>query len=502
MCDQQRTTDPFLVPWECRLDRRREWSVRPMPSRPYGVWPDGASFPLEENARTVPLFASERLCAAHSVPRDERGKSMSKEPAVVGAHKCLSGYTVVDLTQYLSGPFCTMILGALGADVIKVEPVGVGDGNRHQPPFATSEGLAPTQTSADDVGLAFLKRNPGKRSIGIDLKDERGRRIFRDLVGRADAVVHNFRPGVAQRLGADRESLMRVNADLVYCKVEGLGHYASDGDERGVVDIVGQALSGIMAVTGQEGGPPTRVAVPIADQVAGLFAAIAVLGALLHRDGGRGAGSVSEVSVSMLSALSTLVWDEHLDVYHRNGLPPRAGNGTPRIVPFNTYLTADGRWIAISGVSVQEWRRLRELVPAFRDRNEWDELAVRVGEREEVDRLLSDWVRGRTSERLMAEMTAAGVTAAPVYGPEDILQDERFKDMVLYEVQHPLYGGTGAYGARFPIIVNGEQAGPYDRAAPLLNEGARDLLAEYSALSDAEIERLEQDGVIGGAPPA
>jgi crotonobetainyl-CoA:carnitine CoA-transferase CaiB-like acyl-CoA transferase len=423
-------------------------------------------------------------------------------PGQVGRHRCLEGYVIVDLTQYLSGPFCTAILAALGATVLKVEPPETGDGNRRQPPFVTAEGLRATESHLDDIGLAFLKRNPCKLSLALDVRSSEGHAVLLRLIRRADACVHNFRPGVAERLRLDAERLRAVNPRLVYCGIEGLGAWAPAGDRRGVMDIIGQALSGLMAFTGTPEGVPTRSAAPVADQVAGLFAAIAILAGLIQRDGGRSTGVATVTSVSMLGALGALVWDEHHDVYHRQGLPERCGNGTPRIVPFNTYETADGKYVAISCVSEQEWARLVEAtgIAELRQREDWRRQAARVRDRDAIDRLLAGWIRGRTRSEVMARLARHQATAAPVYGIEDILGDPRYVRAVLYAVQDPRHGPVDALGARFPIVVDGFQAGPYERAAPALGADTRQVLRDWAGLDDDEIARLAAAGIVRGQP--
>ncbi len=388
----------------------------------------------------------------------------------MNTHRCLEGYVVLDLTQYLSGPFCTFILGALGATVIKIEPPGHGDGNREQPPFVTRDGIRPHRTQPDDVGLAFLKRNPCKQSVTLDLKDERDYAVFLELARGADACVQNFRPGVAEKLRVDAAHLKAVNARLVYCEINGMGPYGTADDRRGVVDIIAQAMSGAMAFSGFADGPPTKFVSPIGDQAAGAFGAIAVLAGLLQRDGGRSSGVAPALEVSMLGALSLMVWDDHHDVYHRSGAAERSGNGVLRIVPFNTYPTGDDRYVAIAAVSPAEWQRLVAAtgIPEFAQRTDWAVLSHRVGDRAAIDGLLGAWTRSMSRTEVMERLTAGEVTAAPVYGIADMLADERFREALLYRVQHPVYGEVDALNAKFPVVVDGVYAGPYAQPAPAL----------------------------------
>lgn len=415
-----------------------------------------------------------------------------------GRHQCLAGYTILDLTQYLAGPFCTLILAALGATVIKVEPTAGGDGNRHQPPFVTGDGLRSDGPSEEEeVGLAFLKRNAGKLSLALDLKNKRGYELLRSLVRVSDACVHNFRPGVAERLGVDAPALRSINEKLVYCEISGLGHYASPGDDRGVVDIVVQALSGMMAFTGQTDGEPTRCAAPVGDQIGGLFAAISVLAGLLERDGKTKTQRGSGFTVSMLSALSSVVWDEHHDLYYREGQPERRGSGTQRIVPWNVFKAKDG-YLVIAAVSPQEWGRLVDAteIPELRSNDSWKILSNRVNDRDEIEHLLSAWTEGLSRDLAVARLLKFGVTTAPVYGILDILRDQRFRESMLSNVAHPIHGTVDALQSRFPIIVNDVQIKSYDRPAPLLGTDGRYVLEHFAGLSPDEIRRAEEEGAV------
>ena len=371
---------------------------------------------------------------------------------------CLGPYTILDATQYLAGPFCTMILGALGATVIKIEPPDSGDPSRHQPPFATADGLKWERLDETDIGLAYLKRNVGKNSISLDLKSEADRVRLYQLVTEADVFIHNFRPGVAGRLGVDPDRIQRENPRIVYCAIDGLGAYAVDGDARGVLDIVGQALSGLMAITGEEAGMPVRCGAPIGDEAAGLFAAVGILAALLGRDGKSGEGIGRRLTVSMVGSLASLVWDEHIDVYKALGLPDRSGNGAYRNVPFNTYKATDG-YVAIAAIGPREWQRLVAAtgIPEFASHPEWSHMTYRVRDRAVIDGLLEAWVATRSRHEVVDHLVAGGVTAAIVNSVADILDDERYRSAYLYPVEsngRP----TGAWAARLPISFSRRSA--------------------------------------------
>lgn len=387
--------------------------------------------------------------------------------AVAARHRSLEGYVVIDLTQYLAGPLCTYMLASLGATVIKVEPPS-GDVTRAQPPFATKSGLNWARADRQDIGLAYLKRNAGKFSITLDLKQDEQLRTFHRLIERADACVMNFRPGVAERLKVDSAALKEINPQLVHCSIDGFGNYTDDA--TGAVDIVIQALSGLMSITGEAAGPPTRAGAPVADQVAGLVATIAVLGGLLERDGAHGTRKGAVASISMLHALSMLVWDEHLDFYSKEGFPNRSGSGTPRFVPFNVYRTADEGFVALAAGGASSWRKLRAATGMFADAPDWDDPAARSAHADDINARLSAWVSRQSRAEVVEVLASHDIAVAPVYDIGDMLADRRFMATVLNNVKDPNHGAVDALNAHFPILINGTLAEPQLVPAPTLDQ--------------------------------
>jgi crotonobetainyl-CoA:carnitine CoA-transferase CaiB-like acyl-CoA transferase len=279
----------------------------------------------------------------------------------------------------------------------------------------------------------------------------------------------------------------------VYCSVEGLGPYRVPGDDRGVVDLVAQALSGVMAATGHPGGPPTRSAAPIADTAAGLYGAVAVLAGLLERDGRHGKATGSGFRVSMLGGLVSLLWDEHLDVLHRSGAPERAGNTIARTCPFNTFLTADDEWVAICAFSPAEWHRvLRATELTQLERPEFDEQVARIRHRELIEGEIARWARARPRAQVLERLSRAGASFAPVTTVADVLADEHYQRTLLYEVRHPVHGRTGALGSAFPIIVDELQVHP--APAPGLGQHTDAILRDLAHMTDAEIAELRASG--------
>ncbi len=414
----------------------------------------------------------------------------------------LHGYVILDMTRYLAGPFSTMILAALGATVVKVEEPGLGDTSRHQPPFVTKAGLRGERLAAADRGLAYLKRNASKLSIAVDLKSPEGKAALLKLISRSDALVHNFRPGVVERLGLDFASVEATNPGLVYCGISGFGPYAPDGDERGALDIIAQALCGVMAITGLADGEPLRSGAPISDCTAGMFAAIAVLAGLLRRDGRQGVAKGVKLDVSMLNSVSFMTWDEHLDYYLRLGLPDRTGNSIKRIVPFNTYATRTGP-VAIAASGVNEWRRLCEAtgIEEFNVRQDWLEVPNRVRDRETIDRLLQEWAAQFDRDEVVATLLRHGATAAPVYSVGDLVADQRFVDTMLYPVQDPELGVQPALAGRFPVVADGRWSQFHESPAPTLGRDTAQVLETLGGYSPDEILHLISIGAVGDSEP-
>ena len=255
---------------------------------------------------------------------------------------------VVDLTQHLSGPYCTWTLANLGADVIKVEAADGGDGSRQTPPFV--EGRS----------LYFDSLNRGKRSIAVDLKTEAGQRILHELVARADVLVENFRPGVRNRLGRSDAELLAVNPSLIVCSISGFGQSGRNA-ARPSYDIVAQAMSGMMSINGEENRPAVRVGFSIGDIAAGLFAAIGILGRLYDRDVEDKRGATLDISmVACQVALLENAYARHLNA---GDIPRPMGSRHPSMAPFEVFQAADGPLVIALGTNA-DWPRLCAAIEA------------------------------------------------------------------------------------------------------------------------------------------
>lgn len=409
--------------------------------------------------------------------------------------RMLEGYTVLDLTQFLSGPMCSSTLGAFGAEVIKVEPPA-GDGNRQLPPFLShGNGGEPRHNRS----LVFFKRNQGKKSIVLDLKSEDGERILKKLIAEADVLMHNFREGVAERIGVGFDQAREVNENIIYCSITGqlgrIGDTASEdlGQPAGVIDIVGQALSGLLGSTGPSGGDPTRSRAPIADQTAGLYATISVLAAVVERDVRNGGSGARRIRVPMIESLAGLLWDESLDAFRDQGFENRMGNLSGRLCPYNTYKTRDGKFVTIAAASSGEWNRLKQALEVRAlDRAEWAEASSRAESRKEIDELIGSWASARDRDEAIQVLKAHGVTAGAVLEIEDMLTSDAYRESVLYELKDDNFGTLHA--PRFPIEIDGERIPGPTGPVPQLGEHGREILRGKAGLSESEIDELSRLG--------
>ena len=398
----------------------------------------------------------------------------------------LAGLFVLDLTRVLSGPFATMHLGDLGADVLKVEPPGGDDTRRYGPPYEGGE------------ASYYLAVNRNKRSIMLDLSLAEGRAIALELARRADVVVENFRPGVADRLGLGWGALSACNPSVIYASISGYGH---DGrpefSERPGYDLTLQADGGVPSLTGPIGAPPQRVGAPIADLTSALFAVQAILAALLHRERTPGRPG-QRVDVAMLDGqlalLSTLA-ARHL----ADGRPvENFGDAHATIAPFESYACRDGRLLALACGNDRHFQRACEALqlPALLaelPRND-QRIAARAQVRSTLDRAFAGLDRAEALGRL----DAAGVPCAPFRDvAEAVAHPQAIARGMIVPLEHPTAGTirTIAWPARL-------SASParYRRAPPRLGEHGGEVLREKLGLTPDAITALVAVGALGAAP--
>ena len=410
----------------------------------------------------------------------------------------LAGLRVIDMTRALAGPYCTLVLAALGADVIKVEDPAGGDIARGNSPYLGSDGLSLEGTGPDAMSLAVLNRSRGKRSMTLNLKRPGAGQVFTDLVRHADIVVENFSSGTADRLGVGYAVARAANPAVIYCSISGFGANASSGVRA--MDTIVQALSGVMFTSGVPGEPPVRVGVPMADVLTPVWALVGILAAL-HRRTARGVGE--HVDVSMLGTLTSLVATEDWSAMEQLGQVLRTGPTLPRLAPFGIYQCADG-WAAIvapqdklvTDLFIVMGRQDLLTDPRFAGRD------ARVRHEGELTQLIERWAGQLPTAEVVARLSAAGVPVAPVRTPQQAVADERVtgREETL-PVEHPTLGQfPGLRTSGVPFRLAGAGVG-FTRPAPRLGEHTAQVLTEVAGYTAEQPAALQQTGVVGEAPP-
>jgi crotonobetainyl-CoA:carnitine CoA-transferase CaiB-like acyl-CoA transferase len=415
--------------------------------------------------------------------RDDEGSAMTVRP--------LAGVRLLDATRMVSGPLACHYLAALGANVVRFEPPG-GDPTWTTPPFVGPNGVHAGPRGPDDIGLAPLRRARGKRSVVLDVKHPRAKELFLDLVTWADVLVENFRPGVMDGLGFDRATLMQRNERIIHCSITGYGH---DGPyrDRPAMDLVVQAVSGLLAKTGFPDGPPTKSGVMIGDQLPAIFAALAVLAALRARDQD---GQGRFVDVTMFESLLNLVWDEPVDRYQDAGLGERFGNRDPRAGPLGVFETRDGA-IAMVLTGDDQWE-------CVCDRIERPDLAhhtsaTRRGEiLDAVNEAVAAWCVTRTTKESLADLDSCGVPCGRVEPPWVGRTDPHVAARgTLEQLGHgALAEPTSFLGPRLPFRI--EDVDLTTAPAETLGASTDAVLRDICGVDDKELDALRAEGVIAG----
>jgi len=416
------------------------------------------------------------------------------EPAAAVAPRPLDDLVVLDLTTALAGPFATLMLAGLGARVIKIEnPLGP-DTCRTNAPYIGEDGVSLVRRSAADVSVSALNRLRNKQAITLNLKVPAARRVFADLVAKADVVVDNFSRGTLDRLGVGYSFGRAINPRIVYCSITGFGSEGDPGTGK-AMDAIIQALSGAMMTSGDQGDPPVRIGVPFADLTAPLFGVIGVLSAL-HQV--RRTGEGQHVDVSMLGAMTSLVACETFDLLERCGVPQRTGQTVPRLAPFGVYPTADGH-VAIcaptesfaAGLFTAMDRLDMAADPKFRTRDS------RVANVDELNEVIGAFTRSLSSAALILRLEQAGVPCAPVRNPDDAVRDPQVLARgETVRLQHPQFGDVAdVIGTGMPIRFSASRAG-FDQHAPRVGEHNVAVYRDLLGYDDATIATLEAEGVI------
>jgi CoA:oxalate CoA-transferase len=394
----------------------------------------------------------------------------------------LDDIRVLDLTHFYNGPYGTLMLSYLGADVVKIEPPGYGEGMR---PLYRAPGR--------EISIGFAILNVNKRSVTLNLKSEEGRELFKRMVARADVVAENFAYGAMEGFGLGYEVLRAINPRIVYATGKG---YGLSGPYRDLpaFDPVVQAMSGVVSTTGEADGMPMKAGPAVVDMLGGIHLAAAILAALRSRDR-TGEGMLVEVALqdAVVPTLTT-----HIGAYYGMGITEtRTGNRSPGgvIVPYNVYPASDG-YVLILAADNPRWRRLCELVgrPELAEDPRFATLKARAANVEEVDEMISAWTRERTRESLMAMLNSADVFCGIVKELPEVMTDPHLRTRgMLREIDDPRLGRITIWTS--PLRMNGEASVP-DSLAPGLGADTDDFLRKELGLDAAAIESLRTRKVI------
>jgi crotonobetainyl-CoA:carnitine CoA-transferase CaiB-like acyl-CoA transferase len=393
----------------------------------------------------------------------------------------LDGIRVLDLTRVLAGPYCTMILGDLGAEVIKVEEPTHGDDTRKWgPPFAEGGESA-----------YFVCVNRNKLSITLNLKSERGQQILRDLIRASDILIENFRAGTLERWGLDYESLQALRPGLIYCTITGFGYTGPYRDRAGY-DFPIQAMGGIMSITGPANGEPHKVGVAVADITTGLFAANAILASLFARER---TGEGQRIDMALLDSQVALLANAASNYLISGQVPQRYGNAHPNIVPYQVFKAAD-QYIAVGVGNDAQYARLCEIV----DHPEWAHdprfvnNVARVANREALVDLFQHAFAIREAAAWLAMLEAAGIPAAPINTIDQVFADPQvIARGMRIEMQHPTAGSLPLTGSPLHIPT-----APVEMRLPppLLGEHTREVLTRVLGYNADAIEALSAEGIV------
>ncbi len=405
--------------------------------------------------------------------------------------RALGHLRVLDLTRVLAGPWCTQLLADLGADVIKIERPGSGDDTRGWgPPY-----LKDAQGRDTTEAAYYLSANRGKRSVTIDISKPEGQRLVRELAKKSDIVVENYRVGQLAKYGLDYASLAGLNPKLIYCSITGFGQ-TGPYRERAGYDFIIQGMGGFMSITGERddlpGGGPQKAGVAVSDLMTGMYAAVAILAALAHRDV---TGAGQHLDLALFDVMVAMLANMNMNYLVSGTAPGRAGNAHQNIVPYQVFAAADGHVIIAVGNDGQ-YAKFCEIAgrPDLATDPRFAKNADRVRNRAVLVPILEEIVRARPVAFWTERLEQAGVPCGPINSIAQALADPQIVARGLrIDLPHPLAGRVPLVGS--PIKMSATPPA-YDRAPPLLGEHTDEVLRELVGCSDQELQALRQAGAI------
>ncbi|MBP1933871.1 CaiB/BaiF CoA transferase family protein [Ammoniphilus resinae] len=392
----------------------------------------------------------------------------------------LEGMRVLDMTQIMAGPYCTMVLGDLGADVMKIERIPGGDDTRRMGPFVENE------------SVSFMMINRNKKSLTLNLKTEKGKQIFYELAKKADVIVENYKPGVVKSLGIDYETIEAMNPGIIYCSVSGYGQ-TGPYSHKGGFDIMAQGMTGLMSMTGEPGGRPVKAGIAMNDISAGVTALYSILAAYVHKMK-TGVGQYIDVSL-VESGLAWSVWESA--AYFGAGEVPTATGSRHRMnAPYQAYKTKDG-YVLVGGANQRNWEKFCKGVvekPEWIDDPRFLTTVERVKNVEELEQCIEEIFIHETTAYWVNKLDQAEVPGGPINTYDQTLNDPHIlaRGMV-QEFEHPRAGKMKTLG--IPAKLS-KTPGQIRMAAPMLGQHAEKILSEDLGYTPEEIQQLRENGVI------
>jgi CoA:oxalate CoA-transferase len=391
----------------------------------------------------------------------------------------LEGVKVLDLTRVLAGPYCAMMLADMGADVIKIELPGKGDDSRVNFPIVNGE------------SAYFMNLNRNKKGITLNLKSEKGKEIFREMVKQSDIVLENYRPGVMEKLGLGYEELKKINPAIVYGAVSGFGH-TGPYSKRAGYDIIGQAMSGLMSTTGWPDSPPTRTGTAMADVMGGISCCVGVLGAYINR---LRTGEGDKVDVALVDSMVSALEIINIIYLCTGRVPTRIGNRYEAVAPYDSFKASDGYVIIACGNDklfglLKGVLQLPEL-----DDERFASNPLRVQNVLALEPIIEKWTCTRTVDDIVEQLLAVGIPAGPINTIDKVVSDPHIAGAreMFVKMQHPKAGEITVTGSQLKFTNHKVEL---RTPAPLLGQDNQSVLGEMLGYTPEEVKKLAEDGVI------
>ena len=401
-------------------------------------------------------------------------------------HMALENLTVLDLTRVLAGPFSTMMLADMGANVIKIEVPTGGDDTRAYPPFREKN------LNGERESLYFANINRNKKGITLNLKAPEGKEIFRQLVKKADIVIENYRPGVMNRLGLGYDDLKKINPRIIYAAVSGFGCYGPYHLRPGY-DILAQAMGGMMAITGPKGGEPTRAGSALGDMLGGLHVTIGILAAVNARTI---TGEGQRVDVSLMDSVIAATENTALKYLESGNIPPRMGNRYAAVSPYDAFKVKDGVIIIAAGNQHLYEKLCNEVLhrPDMITDPRFVDMPGRLANQDAIQEVIEDTLKDYTMDEATELVLSKGIPAGPILNVKQILEDPHVKEREMFvEMDHPTLGKITVNGCAIKLM----DTKPSVRTpAPRLGQDNAAIYGGMLGMSDDEIEQLHEKKVL------